>query len=138
MSAPRGRVVALGVALSVAVGLVLEDRLRVPRPAASSLLVGLAAAALGALAAAGVAAASRAGALGRAAALGLAVGAATAALLSRAPLGWVSLGPFGAGPLGELAFVVLPAAALLASLGAPPWISRGASRTPPSSRRPPR
>ncbi len=57
-----------------------------------------------------------------------------AAVAATAATPWVSLGAFGAGPLGELALVVVPAA--LAMSVALVLATRGASRTPPSSRPP--
>lgn len=61
---------------------------------------------------------------------------ATTIVLAIGRTPWIALGPFGAGPVGELALVVVPASVLLA-LGAAAT-TRGASRTPPSSRPPSR
>ncbi len=62
--------------------------------------------------------------------------------LVRVETPWLSLGPFGAGPIGELALVVLPLSVWIGALAAAPPgspsapLNPGASRTPPSSRRP--
>lgn len=69
---------------------------------------------------------------GRSSAVAAISAALAAFVLVRFPSPWVDLGPFGAGPLTAIAIVVLPAAQIAALVS----VSRGAWRTPPSSRQP--
>ena len=59
-------------------------------------------------------------------------------LLVRSPSTWLDLGPFGAGPFTALTVIVVPITVLAGTLSAAAIaaITRGASRTRPSSRPP--
>jgi hypothetical protein len=139
----RSRLLALGAAtlIGAAFALVGGDALGLAR-----LGPALDRAALGALASAGLAA-GQANVLHRALGATLpwprrtAIAALAAAtitfVLATAKTPWIALGPFGAGPLGELALIVVPLSQLLAVLATTSvGVTRGASRTPPSSRPP--
>ena len=69
---------------------------------------------------------------------GAVLGGLATFVLMRAPFGWLDLGGLGAGPPGELAYIVLPAASVLAVSGAirPRGASRAALQAPERARGP--
>lgn len=122
----RAMAAALG---GIVLAEVLDDVFGLARfgPSASGSVAGILAATLGGAAVGALVARGR-----RAVGIGGILGGTVGLLAIGAPFPWIDLGPFGAGPGGELALLVLPCALVIAALGTPSRLDPGVG--PPRSK----